>query len=393
MKKYIKSTLLMLCGLVLLTACSDDNDSNPVLGEPTAFVLNPSPLENVTVDLAKSSVITLTCSQPDYGYPAATTYNLWIATEADMSNKVYFEVNSKTPTLELDAATLASTLTDMMVGQGKTEEDFPMTLEVYFQAEAVVTATTGDVVESTRIKSNVVSLKHVNLEFSLPPVQTPDVLYITGNFCGWSWDKALTMVLSYDESDTAEEYRKLLWHLVYIDESGIKFNANTAWDGGEVGYAGITINPASELGDEIVDGGGNIASSKPGWYLMIVKCVVEGRDIKYDVTFNKPEVWIMGTITPAAAWAEKEEGCMFEVPATADGEFISPAFTNDVSGDGGARAYVMLPGHKWWHSEFIVGLDGKKISYRGTGGDQDRVDGKAGQKFYLNFTTDTGEIK
>lgn len=386
MKKYIKSTLLMLCGLALFTACSDDNGSNPVLEEPTAFVLNPSPLENVTVDLAKSSTITLTCSQPNYGFPAATTYNVWIATEADMSNKVYFEVNSKTPTLDLDAATLASTLTDLMVAHGKTEEDFPMTLEVYFQAEAVMTATTGDVIETTRIKSNVVSLKHVNLEFSLPPVTAPETLYVVGNFCGWDWGKCVSMAQVWGETDK-------LWHLVYIDDSGIKFNTNTAWDGGEVGFAGITIDPESELGDEIVDGGGNIASSKPGWYLMIVKCNVVGRDIEYTVTFNKPEVWLMGTITPKADWSEKEEGCMFEVPTTADGEFVSPAFTNDVSGDGGARAYVKIPGHDWWQSEFIVGLDGKKISYRGAGDDQTRVDGKAGQKFYLNFSTDTGEIK
>jgi len=120
---------------------------------------------------------------------------------------------------------------------------------------------------------------------------------------------------------------------------------------------------------------------------------VEGRDIKYSVKFNKPQVWLMGTITPNADWKELEEGCMFEVPATADGEFVSPAFTNDVSGDGGARAYVKVPGYDWWKSEFIVGLDGNKISYRGAGGDQDRVDGKAGQKFYLNFSNDTGRIE
>lgn len=29
MKKYIKSTLLMLLSICLFTACSDDNDSNP----------------------------------------------------------------------------------------------------------------------------------------------------------------------------------------------------------------------------------------------------------------------------------------------------------------------------------------------------------------------------
>jgi hypothetical protein len=36
---------------------------------------------------------------------------------------------------------------------------------------------------------------------------------------------------------------------------------------------------------------------------------------------------------------------------------------------------------------------GTDIIYRGAGGDQDRVAGNAGQKFYLQFANDTGEIK
>ncbi len=376
----------MLCGLCLFTACSDDNDSNPVITEPTEFVLNAPANANNQLDLASSETITLTCSQPNYGFPAATTYNVYVATEADMSDAQLMEINAKAPKLELDAAVLASTLTTMMLEKGKTEEDFPMTMPIYFQAEAVITATTGAAYEASRIKSNVVSLNNVALEFSLPPVELPAELYIVGNFCGWNWDNAVTTAPVY-------EAKHIQWHMVYIDDSGIKFNTATAWDGGEVGFAGITVDPESELGDEIIDGGGNIASSKPGWYLMIITMSVEGRDIKYSVKFNKPQVWLMGTITPNADWKELEEGCMFEVPATADGEFVSPAFTNDVSGDGGARAYVKVPGYDWWKSEFIVGLDGNKISYRGAGGDQDRVDGKAGQKFYLNFSNDTGRIE
>lgn len=53
--------------------------------------------------------------------------------------------------------------------------------------------------------------------------------------------------------------------------------------------------------------------------------------------------------------------------------------------------YVKIPGHDWWHSEFVVLSD--KIAYRATGGDQDRVAGSAGQKVYLNFSKGTGEIK
>lgn len=42
----------------------------------------------------------------------------------------------------------------------------------------------------------------------------------------------------------------------------------------------------------------------------------------------------------------------------------------------------------------IVGGDfGKTITYRGNGGDQARVAGNVGQRVYLNFTSETGEVK
>ena len=372
--------------ICLFTACSDDRDSNPTLVKPTTFVLNTPAIANSNVDLAHSSAIVLTCTQPDYGFPAATTYTVTVATNEDMSDGVQLSTKSTSARIELDAQEVASTLTQIKVDGGATEAEFPMNIPVYFQAEAVMTTTNGDALEDTRIKSNVVKLNTVELEFSLPPVLLPENIYLIGKFCEWNWDKCVAMAPVYGTDDT-------FWHLVYIDESGIKFNTNKAWDGGEVGFAGITINEASELGAEIVEGGGNIASSNPGWYLMIVKVVLDGRDLKYDVTFNRPEVWLMGTVTPGANFDEKEAGCMFEVPATADGEFISPAFAHDVSGDGGVRAYVKIEGYDWWKSEFIVGLNGDKISYRGKGGDQKRVDGKAGQKMYLNFSTDTGKIE
>ena len=386
MKKYIKSTLLMLLSICLFTACSDDNDSNPILVAPTTFVLNTPSIANSNVDLAHSSAIVLTCTQPDYGFPASTIYSVAVATKADMSDAVTLSTNSTTARIELDAQEIAAALTNIKVEGGATEADFPMNIPVYFQAEAVINTTMGTAVETSRIKSNVVCLNTVELEFSLPPVLLPENIYLIGKFCEWNWDKCVAMAPVYGTDDT-------FWHLVYIDGEGIKFNTNKAWDNGEVGFAGITINEASELGDEIIDGGGNIASSNPGWYLMIVKAVLNGREITYDVTFNKPNVYLMGTITQAGDFSEEEPWALFTVPATADGEFVSPAFANDVSGDGGARAYAKLPGVDWWKSEFIVGLSGDKISYRGKGGDQKRVDGKAGQKMYLNFSTDTGKIE
>ena len=45
----------------------------------------------------------------------------------------------------------------------------------------------------------------------------------------------------------------------------------------------------------------------------------------------------------------------------------------------------------WWRTEFII-LNGK-IEYRGNDGDQERIQGKAGQKAYLNFSDNTGKVE
>ncbi|MCR5512428.1 MAG: SusF/SusE family outer membrane protein [Prevotella sp.] len=385
MKKIIKSALLVLCSVCLLTACEDDRDSNPTLQKPTegSLVLNTPAMTNAVCDLANSSVLNFTlASVPNYGAPVYTNYEMEVSLSADMSNA---EVIATTPytKIEVDAATLAATLTTMETDKGKTEADFPIEIPVYFRVRANVYQNAGSAIDGYETISNTVALNKVHLLYSLPPVTTPDNLYITGNFNGWDWNSSLTMVQCYDGAN-------VFWHMVWIDESGIKFNAEKAWDGGEVGYAGLH-SITGDLADQIVDGGGNIASSNPGWYLMIITTSVAGRDIVYDAQFNKPTVWLMGTATPGASWAELEDGCDFTVPTTKDGDFVSPAFTNDTSGDGGLRAYVKIPGFDWWKSEFMV-FD-KKIVYRGMGGDQDRIQGVAGQKLYLNFATETGDIK
>ena len=112
-----------------------------------------------------------------------------------------------------------------------------------------------------------------------------------------------------------------------------------------------------------------------------------------EIEFRKPEVWLMGTVTPAAAWAELEDGCLFTIEGEgANAMFVSPAFANDAAADSGVRAYVKLgDGIDWWKSEFRV-ID-NAIDYRGTGGDQERIMGTAGQKMYLNFTKEEGYIR
>lgn len=394
MTKILKSALLLICAVCFFTACSDDNDENPVVKSPTTFHLNtPALAANGIYDLTHSKSIELTCSQPDYGYPAVTRYTVEVATSADMSDARALSGSYTTAKIEVDAAELASTLTELYLAKGMSEHQFPLTAPVYIRVKAVQTTADNKEIEGTAITSNTIELSKVYFTFSLPPVTAPEKLYLVGSFNKWSWDNALEMI-------PVNGSPNIFWHLVYLDgegnSAGVKFNSDKAWNKNAAGFEKITINPASDNAADIINANGNIGSSKPGWYLMIVECTVEGRDIKYNVTFNKPNVYLQGVCTAAGGWDLIPDN-LFSVPTTADGEFVSPAIGNAVSGgpsgsDPGVRICVKIPNADWWRAEFIV-YD-KKIAYRGNGGDQTpRVAGAVGQKVYLNFTKETGEIK
>ncbi len=385
MKNIIKSALLLIMSISLMTACSDDNDSNPTLNKPTEFKLNTPALADAAIDLANSSKIILTCSQPNYGFPASTVYTVQVATKEDMSDMKELEETSTSAKIEVDAPTLASTLTNTYLEQGKTDADFPIDSKVYFRVKAYVVDAAGKEVAGSEILSNVVSLNNVHLLFSLPPVTTPDHVYAIGNFCSWDWGNCYDMVKVHSAEN-------IFWRLMYIDDGGFKINTATSWNGGELGYDGVTIS--GDCKDDITrTSDGNIASKTPGWYLVIVTTSVSGRNIVYDVQVNKPKVYLLGAAAPEG-WEEDVESALFTVPTTADGEFVSPPFVADIpeGDDSGLRAYVRIPNQDWWHSEFMVFKN--KIEYRATGEDQKpRVSCSTGQRLYLNFSNGTGKIK
>lgn len=380
MKKILKSALLIMMGLVMFTSCEDDNDSNPIVKTPTEFHLNTPALAATNIDLTNSSAMVFTCSQPNYGFPASTMYKVQVSLKEDMTDFVELDQSFPNTVCSVDAALLASTLTTMELNAGKSEADFPMDVKVYVRMRAYMTTDTGEPVADTEILSNVICLENVHLNYSLAPVTMPEHLYVVGNFCGWDWGNSFEFVPVY-------EHPEMFWRLVWIDEGGVKINTAKDWDGNEKGYNGITV--AGDLADKISDNGGNICSTTPQWYLMVVTASVSGRDIKYTVEFNKPNVYLIGDVI--GGWDEMMDDALFSVPTEKDADFVSPEFKANTPDDGGVRAYVKVPGNDWWHSEFMV-LNGE-IAYRGKGGDQDRVAGKVGQKLYLNFTTGKGSIK
>lgn len=377
--KNISIYTFMLAGLISFSACDSDRDSNPILQEPTNFVLNTPAYVNTTYDLTNSKSIELTCSQPDFGYTAPTIYSIEVSLSQDFTEPIKLDTKYTTAKMAVDASEMALAVTNLAVAQGKEETDFPITTSVYIRAIAELASATETV---SSITSNVINLPSVRTEFALPPVVLPTKLYLIGEFCGWDWGKAPEMIPCHDGTTGT------FWSMVYLPKGGLKFNTDTAWDGNEVGYAGCKT--VDNYGAGLSDNDGNIGIAKAGWYLIIIRSAINGRNIDYTVEFNEPAVWLIGgVIKKDGDWTECLDGWKFTAPATADADFVSPAFAVDAPE--GPRAYVKVDGFDWWKSEFMV-FDGK-LKYRAAGDDLDRVASKAGQKMYINFTKGTGKIQ
>ena len=373
MKKFnIWASLLM--GLAVFTAC-EDQDNTPILQEPSSFTLNIPAYVNTTYDLEHSKTLELTCSQPDYGFTAATSY----AVEASLTGEwgegksVLLGTTYESAKMNVDAAELAAALTALV---NKDESAFPMITSVDLRLKAALT-TSG----KGEVYSNVITLPNVRLHYALPPVLLPKTMYINGSMCSadWNWNSSFPMVPTFDNDGT-------FWRLVYVPAGGeMKFNSAKAWDGGEFGTS-ATLNDNANAG---LSGDGNIVVANGGWYLIVVHTALEGRNYVYTVDFNEPNVYLMGSNAPVNDWSINEAN-LFSVPEDAEGDFVSPAFAYDTDGDGGIRACVSIDGYDWWETEVMV--FGNELIYRATGGDQDRVNGTKGQTLSINFTHGTGSI-
>lgn len=75
--------MLLLAGAFAFTSCSDDNESNPTIAQPTSFVLNQPATTNGTIDLKASKSVVLTWSQPtpytDFNAPVVPTYTVQLS--------------------------------------------------------------------------------------------------------------------------------------------------------------------------------------------------------------------------------------------------------------------------------------------------------------------------
>lgn len=298
--KYMMGALLF--GIIsLFASCSDDNDSNPTLIQPTEFTLNIPEYANSTIDLEHSTGLGLTWSQPKYtadNAPINATYEVQVsptntftvstdeaaADESGIKVPDYAALSNTTQKCNVSAS--AEEIDKALVKILKwTEGNVPATQEVYVRVNAFVQEGTSRL---NPVASNSVKL-NVNPYYIELKDATPTMWYLVGNMFGAKWagnksigEDALPMFLkpnfSYDKKTGAGEIEYTNYFLTgdyndkaECDGAGFKImpssfnwdysmnadgatkgtivNRNGGSDGGhivapEAGYYTITINTA-----------------------------------------------------------------------------------------------------------------------------------------------------
>lgn len=381
MKKLIYILLLAVVA-VGFVSCEEDRDSNPIWNEDAAktFVLNmPAVAVNNVLDLEGSDNVVFTTSQPDYGFPVSTVYTTWVS--LDGAEYVALPTTSTSAVISIPAKEINEALLGLL-GDGDVSEPMPVKVKL--------TAALFADPEMGKAESNVIELPKVKVYVPKVEVTLPTKMHIVGGFAASEgWSKFVAMAPAYSQEG-------MFYGVVYLAEGDeFKINPDAGWKGNDMGTGQITLDGDIAATCENGDKGNNLKmGSASGWYNVIVKAKIANGAVQYTMSMIEAKVYIIGAAF-GGVW-EKSDDALFTAPATADGEWVSPAFT----GSGELRMFIDC-GIDWWKTEFTLDGD-NNIFYRtmdipnnwaenvgAAYSKQVNADGHV----YLNFTAGTGRIE
>ena len=381
MKKLIYILLLAVVA-VGFVSCEEDRDSNPIWNEDAAktFVLNmPAVAVNNVLDLEGSDNVVFTTSQPDYGFPVSTVYTTWVS--LDGAEYVALPTTSTSAVISIPAKEINEALLGLL-GDGDVSEPMPVKVKL--------TAALFADPEMGKAESNVIELPKVKVYVPKVEVTLPTKMHIVGGFAASEgWSKFVAMAPAYSQEG-------MFYGVVYLAEGDeFKINPDAGWKGNDMGTGQITLDGDIAATCENGDKGSNLKmGSASGWYNVIVKAKIANGAVQYTMSMIEAKVYIIGAAF-GGVW-EKSDDALFTAPATADGEWVSPAFT----GSGELRMFIDC-GIDWWKTEFTLDGD-NNIFYRTMDIPNNWAEnvGAAYSKqvnpdghVYLNFTAGTGRIE
>lgn len=391
MKNIIKSLLapaVALAVLPFMASCETDTDSNPTLQHPTSFVLNtPAYAENNVYDLANSESVNLTTTQPDYGFPVVTTYEVQVSlnqaftevTGAEVPETVNYETLMSTydkANMDVSAEEMNNAIVSLY------QQDFGgdpsgKVLDVYVRLAAHVANA-----DNSYCYSNVIKLPVV-----ISYIATmPKVVYVAAeSIHGGTEGKALAPVFGLDAQ----------WYGMVYMSAGASLTWGDA-DAQDNGAAVTTFDDQADAGlSEAADGG--IAFANAGWYVLHFSASIADNTLTSKLTVYPGAAYTTGAPSYGEGdWLDGDASKALTAPADASGEWVSPAF---IAG-GELRAYIKVPGLDWWRTEFTLyqgnlywrNVDIPDNWAKNVGSDYS-VSCEAGARLYVNFDYDTGRVE
>ena len=281
MKKIIKSTLMLLCGVCMFTACSDDLSHNPTLLNPTTFALNQPSYSALNVDLATSNGLNFTWSQPNYGgFPVAAEYQMQFSltnsfnvsieqAEADETGATvadYVKLDQIYSSCQgtVDAAELAKGLQKLAQWP---EGGVPATQKIYARLSSDFA---GSVIYSNVVEFNVIPY-YVELK-DAPPV----IWYLVGNcIADGSWgnssigkDLIPLLPIEGEEYDKASGTGKIAYTGYFPQGGQFKMVLTPGDWGAQMNYE--NVKDGAELVTDEDGDNHNIGIKAAGYYLITV---------------------------------------------------------------------------------------------------------------------------
>lgn len=395
--KYIYRIMMLplLVLAFLFASCDKDLDSNPTLDlshVAEGFVLNTPAYANNTYDLANCEGVELTCSQPNYGegVPYMVRYFVQVSIDPTFAegNKeaAYKELSTSFTTAKMMAngVEMNNAVVDLFQA-AHPDTDVPSTMPVYVRLRAILDGTMQENLGETF--SNVITLASVRAEYQAPDVDYPACLYVVGSSIQNAWSSWKQVAAVYGMPG---QY----YTIVYVPDGGA-FKWGTE-EGDWRGFGRITVDDKAGAGVSNNEDD-NIVLAKGGWYTLHFdgELSADKKSISYTLHIYPAEVYLMGA-TCGDAWNAGDAAWAMQAPADQTGEWVSPAF----AGSGELRAYINVPGLDWWRTEFT--LYKGNVYYRDANivdnwaanvGAEYSVSCAVGQKLYVNFDQNTGEVK
>lgn len=390
MKNIIKSLFAPVVALAVMpfmASCETDTDDNPTLQHPTSFVLNtPAYAENNVYDLANSSTVNLTTSQPDYGFPVVTTYEVQVSlneaftqvTGAEVPEGVNYSTLASSSTqanMNVDATELNNAIVKLYQMDNAGSDPSGKVLDAYIRLVAHVAN-----VDDSYCYSNVITLPVIVSYIATVPTE---VYVAASSIHGGTEGKKLAPVYGMDAQ----------WYgMVYMSAG-----ASLKWgdsDDQTNGYALTTsVDDQANAGtQEAADGG--IEFTNAGWYVLHFTASVADNVLNSKLTVYPGLACVTGHVANKV-WDDPNTAWALTPPADASGEWVSPAFATA----GELRAYIKVPGLDWWRTEFTLvngSLFFRNANIVDSWSEIDAsyaVSCKAGQRLYVNFDYDTGRVE